>query len=66
MLHYQKPQGCFGIEIARFNAIRLFDNGFTFKSSYPNLSHEDCNAHTTALALGIYSAAIRYIVQEYY
>ncbi|CAH2100278.1 unnamed protein product [Euphydryas editha] len=67
MLYFQKSQGCFGTEITKSRETRLFDRrGFTFKSRYSNLSHEECNSHTTALALGIYSAAIRYVIQEYY
>ncbi|XP_050352133.1 uncharacterized protein LOC126774603 [Nymphalis io] len=67
MLYFQKPLGCFGTTPTSSERISSVDGRrFGFNTRYENGSEEECNIHATAVASGIFSVAIRYIVQEYY
>ncbi|XP_046973996.1 uncharacterized protein LOC124540452 [Vanessa cardui] len=67
LLYFQKPIGCFGTKLNSPEVVNSFDGRkFGFNTKYQNALQEECNIHTTAVASGVFSVAIRYIIQEYY
>ncbi|XP_047535010.1 uncharacterized protein LOC125069532 [Vanessa atalanta] len=60
MLYFQKPIGCFGTTVISPEVVKSFEGRrFGFNTRYQNVSQEECNIHTTGVASGIFSVAIR-------